>query len=330
MNTLTAVFLATFLLINTFFHSYQESPELKEASTLTESVAKLFEEGKYGEALPLAKRALQIREKLLPRNDPQILISLTYLGDLYIVKKDYRAAEQILDRLLHLQVERSSPDDASIASTMDRLAVVYYRQGLEHEAEDVFKRALAAREKAFGPESLRVAQSLFALGEFYRGEKDFERAASSYKRSLAIHGKLSGIFTPEFERASDSFTCLAYESKKLDIVKDLNEIRKQFGPPQAPAESVETRILDGTALKLGRPEYPPEARDRRLSGFVVVKLEIDETGRVTGASDMCQGPPYLSESAVKAAMQSRFTPTKLSGMPVKVKGVIKYNFVRLP
>ena len=328
MNTLTTLFLAGFLSINTLFnHSYQDSPELNEASTLMESVTKLSEEGKYNEAFPLAKKALQIRERLLPRNDPRILISLSYLGDLYIVKRDYGTARETFERMLQMQVERTSPDDLSLVSTMNRLAMLYSRQGDQRKAEDMYKRALAALEKAVGSESSQVAQSLFALGEFYRREKDFERAAASYKRSLLIHGKLSGIFTPEFERVSDSFTCLSYESKKLDIVKDLDEIRKQFGPPQAPAESW---ILNGRALKLGRPEYPPEARDNHLSGTVVVKVEIDESGKVISATDMCQGPPYLSESAVKAAWQSRFTPTKLSGMPVKVKGVIHYNFVRLP
>ena len=60
---------------------------------------------------------------------------------------------------------------------------------------------------------------------------------------------------------------------------------------------------------------------------MVVKVEIDERGKVIDARDMCQGPPYLSEASVAAALKARFTPTKLSGMPVKVKGIIQYNFV---
>lgn len=59
-----------------------------------------------------------------------------------------------------------------------------------------------------------------------------------------------------------------------------------------------------------------------------MKVEIDETGSVISAIDMCRGPAYLSEAAVSAAPKARFTPTKLSGMPVKVKGLIQYNFAR--
>jgi TonB family protein len=81
------------------------------------------------------------------------------------------------------------------------------------------------------------------------------------------------------------------------------------------------------AISLPKPEYPAAARDRRLSGIVIVKVLIDETGKVIRAQDMCQGPPFLSESSIKAALKARFTPTKLSGMPVKVNGVIQYKFV---
>jgi outer membrane biosynthesis protein TonB len=39
------------------------------------------------------------------------------------------------------------------------------------------------------------------------------------------------------------------------------------------------------------------------------------------------GHPLLQAVAVQAARQARFSPTKLSGQPVKVTGVIQYNFV---
>jgi len=116
--------------------------------------------------------------------------------------------------------------------------------------------------------------------------------------------------------------CVDYAT---EVYKELEQIRKQFSLSAAMAEP--PQIINGKALSLGRPLYPQGARDRQLSGTVYVLVEIDETGKVISARDMCQGPPYLSESAVDAAFKSRFTPTKLSGMPVKVKGVITYNFV---
>jgi protein TonB len=53
---------------------------------------------------------------------------------------------------------------------------------------------------------------------------------------------------------------------------------------------------------------------------------IDENGSVVSASAV-SGHPLLRAAAVQAARGARFSPTKLSGQPVKVSGVITYNFV---
>jgi TonB family protein len=59
---------------------------------------------------------------------------------------------------------------------------------------------------------------------------------------------------------------------------------------------------------------------------VRVQIVIDENGNVISAAPV-SGHPLLQGAAVAAARSSKFTPTKLSGMPVKVSGVIIYNFV---
>jgi TonB family protein len=58
---------------------------------------------------------------------------------------------------------------------------------------------------------------------------------------------------------------------------------------------------------------------------VTVQVTIDEAGRVISAKAI-DGPPMLLAAAVAAANGARFSPTLLSGQPVKVTGVIKYNF----
>jgi TonB family protein len=56
-----------------------------------------------------------------------------------------------------------------------------------------------------------------------------------------------------------------------------------------------------------------------------VQVTVDEQGKVTSASAV-SGHPLLRASAVAAAYAARFSPTTLSGKPVKIKGVITYNF----
>lgn len=323
---LNLLFLATLFFVNSFNSqdpATQESPELQEASSLSESIVKLFNQRKYDEALPLAKRALELREKLLPRIDPRISSSLNNLGEIYLARKDYKPARETFQRLLQIQEEVFGPEDVNLAFTLDRLALLHFAARNSRETEAAYKRALALREKTLGPDDPQVAQSWVNLGEFYRFERDLKPALESYRRALSIYGPLGESSNADFERASEGFECLAYDHDKAELFKELQELRKQFGGPNAPEPGA---VLNGRALSLPKPEYSRTAMERGRAELVVVKVEIDETGKVISAIDMCKASPRVSAAAVAAAWKARFSPTLLKGQPVKVKGVIRYSF----
>jgi TonB family protein len=85
-------------------------------------------------------------------------------------------------------------------------------------------------------------------------------------------------------------------------------------------------VMNGKAISLPRPDYPRIARSAHASGTVVVQVIIDEAGHVSAAHAV-SGHPLLQGASVAAAKQAKFSPTKLCGEPVKVTGVITYNFV---
>ena len=97
-------------------------------------------------------------------------------------------------------------------------------------------------------------------------------------------------------------------------------------PPPKPKTVVSGGVLNGKAISKPQPAYPPIAKAARASGTVTVQILVDESGRVVSASAV-SGHPLLQQAAVAAARQARFSPTLLSGQPVKVSGVITYNFV---
>jgi len=107
-------------------------------------------------------------------------------------------------------------------------------------------------------------------------------------------------------------------------------------PTPAPTPKQEPRIISlpssvisGKALDKPAPPYPPLAKAARVQGTVAVMVVVDEQGRVVSAR-ATGGPVMLQTGAVQAAYRARFSPTLLSGQPVKVTGVITYNFVLQP
>jgi periplasmic protein TonB len=87
-----------------------------------------------------------------------------------------------------------------------------------------------------------------------------------------------------------------------------------------------SRVLNSQATYLPKPVYPPIAKQIGQQGTVTVLVLIDESGNVVSAKATA-GPPLLAREAEKAALNARFSPTVLTDTPVKVSGVITYNFV---
>ena len=105
-------------------------------------------------------------------------------------------------------------------------------------------------------------------------------------------------------------------------------------PPPSPGpkpilKPISGGVLNGTAISLPQPVYPDAAKRMRTAGVVVVDVVLDETGKVISAN-ASSGPGILRDAAVQAALRARFSPTKLSGQPVKVSGVINYKFSLVP
>lgn len=95
--------------------------------------------------------------------------------------------------------------------------------------------------------------------------------------------------------------------------------------PKPLLKPVSGGVLNGKALDLPKPAFPEAAKRMRAGGVVNVEVILDENGKVISAH-ATSGDPLLREAAVRAALRARFSPTKISGQPVKVSGNITYTF----
>lgn len=116
-------------------------------------------------------------------------------------------------------------------------------------------------------------------------------------------------------------------------IEPSREVVRIEDPPPAPPDPapktptvVHKGLITSQALELPRPTYPPLAKQAGVQGTVSVQVLIDESGRVVSAKAV-SGSPFLTTEAERAARQARFSPTILNEQPVKVSGVITYNFV---
>lgn len=119
--------------------------------------------------------------------------------------------------------------------------------------------------------------------------------------------------------------------------RDDKETEDTPPPPAKPKQSetetiakkpamISKGVINGIALNLPKPVYSPAAKAIHASGAVQIQVTIDENGNVVSAKAI-SGHPLLRPAAQDAAQKAKFTPTKLSDQPVKVTGIIVYNFL---
>lgn len=98
-------------------------------------------------------------------------------------------------------------------------------------------------------------------------------------------------------------------------------------PTPAPTDRpVNAGFLNGRAVNLPKPAYPPIAKQMRASGQVAVQVFVDENGNVLSAK-ATTGNTLLRAPAEAAARQSKFNPILVGNQAVKATGIVLYNFI---
>jgi TonB family protein len=104
------------------------------------------------------------------------------------------------------------------------------------------------------------------------------------------------------------------------------EMTRVESRPPKPRAVQSLGVIESKVIRKAVPPYPELARRARASGAVTVQILLDEQGKVVSAR-ATNGHPLLRAAAEQAAYQTKFSPTLLSNQPVKVSGIITFNFI---
>jgi TonB family protein len=301
---------------------------LDEALRLSHQVVKLNNSGKFDEALPLARRAVELRRSVYGNDHPLVAGGLSNVAALLLAKEKFDQAEDLFKEAL------SSYDGASTITqntvyVLDSLTSLRWQVHDYGKAEHYGKRAIEGREKLYGLRSLQILEGLHNLIKVYESDgKDAEKHAL-YLRILTLAASAKNKVTNQVAQSLVTYYCSLDDASKTQNTAELKRqiegvLEWQPGTTRAP---ISEGVLNGRALSLPKPSYPVQAREARVAGQVVVEVEINECGSVTDAK-IRSGAIELRNSSLVAARHARFSPTIIGRIPFKVKGIIHYNFLR--
>jgi CHAT domain-containing protein len=165
---------------------------LHDALKQFEEARRLRGAGKYDEALPLAERAMESRERLLGSEHLDVAAAIDSLAGIYTDRGEYGKAEPLCRRALDIHEKALGKDHPNTALSLNNLAALYYYQGKYGEAEPLYLRALAIRERTLGNDHPNTAESLNTLAVLYDSQGKYSEAEPLLKRVVEIFEKVQG------------------------------------------------------------------------------------------------------------------------------------------
>lgn len=196
------------------------------------------------------------------------------------------------------------------------LGDVYFLSGQYKEAVKSYKQAIKLKPD--------YAVAYNNLGTAYHKLGDFKEAVLAYNHAIQIN--------PDYPEANYGLGIAYLEMKETGKAIEQHKILSKIDQGRADKlykyidEQQSLVILNGKAISIPAPTYPTVARAAQASGVVQVWVIVDEKGEVVSATAVT-GHPLLRQVATEAAYHARFTPTTANGKPVKINGLITYNFI---
>jgi TonB family protein len=106
---------------------------------------------------------------------------------------------------------------------------------------------------------------------------------------------------------------------------EVDDATKQKPTTPLTKSDIRGGVLNSRAIELPQPAYPETAKRAGIHGTVKVSVTVDERGHVSDA-EAIDGPKELREAAVEAARRARFDPPRVHGAPIRIDGVLTYEF----
>jgi tetratricopeptide (TPR) repeat protein len=226
------------------------------------------------------------------------------------------------------QVEQANGNKGSSSELIaegERLnaqVISLFNEGKFDEALPLAMRLSEVWRTAYGPDNKYVAASLVYLGELYLAKKDIKKAEQMYSQVIEMSDKVLQPNELKVVKALERYTCILYQTGQRDKVIGFEERRNR-----ARTTSTESGQFWGQMSRRTISMPKPEKK-LGATGLVLIRVVVDEQGKVIGASDMCGSNSILVEASKAAAMNARFNPLMLSGKPVKAIGYLSYDFIK--
>lgn len=308
----------------------QQSSAQGEVDMLNDEVVRLLNIGRFKEALPIAESALKKCEKASGKDSSKIIGPLKNLGAIYVELYKINNSVETYKRILKLQESQFGQNDKVLIDTLLLLGKQLSYDSDKNISLSTYNRALKIAENNYEQDSKELIPILQSIALSYVDDRKYTLAINQFERLLSLQQKHLG---PEHIETAESliyYSVMLRHSGKIKEADTYDEkvklIFKSMPASDGPKiMRVSGGVLQGKGIYKVEPVFPLIAKTNRIGGIVNMQITVDEAGFVSLVEPL-SGPSELIESSIEAAKQWRFILTTIQGKPVKIQGVLIFNY----
>lgn len=166
---------------------------MAEADRLNSEAVRLYQAGKYVEAMPLAEKALALRQSALAPDEPNVAASLITLGRLFEATGRYSDAEAHYKRSLAIREKVLGPTHVEVATSINTLASLLIEINRSREAIGLLQRSQKILDQLPYPANAKGAAAMDQLGHLFWQLDLYAEAEAAHTKSIATYEFVEGV-----------------------------------------------------------------------------------------------------------------------------------------
>ena len=163
---------------------------------LNQQVVKLYDQGKYDQAMGIATQACDFARQSFGKDHPNFATCLDNLALLYKAMGNYSCAEKHMDQALEIRrkVGENNPD---FVTSLNNLAGLHKTMGRYTQAEPLYSKAMNIVRKEIGENNEYFAGCLNNLASLYKSIGNYTAAEPLYCKARDIWSNTKGEKHPD-------------------------------------------------------------------------------------------------------------------------------------
>jgi tetratricopeptide (TPR) repeat protein len=275
-----------------------------------------MDQAEFNEAITIYKKSINIYEKTLSSNHPDLATSYNNIGMLYHSIGEYSEALPYHEKALAIRQQSLTPNHSDLATSYNNIGLVFYSISEYSKAISSHEKALEIRQQSLPPNHPDLAMSYNNIGLVYNRTGDYSKALSYYEKALEIRQQSLPSNHPLLATSYNSIGLVFYSmgeySKAASYHEKALEIRQQSLPSNHPglARSYNNigsvyKAMNECSKALSYYEKALEMRQQSLSpNHPDLGSSYNNIGSVYKAMNECSKALSYYEKALEIRQQS--------------------------